>query len=146
MTPYEKVFERFLQKIEDKDLPRMSESDRNDMLIGWLDSALSFMELDDVSYAEEKYADRNDTIGVFNNDLSHKDIELIALYMVVAWYEPRVNSLEHTLSFVGSKDDNYKSSETHMKTIHEIQSNYREIAQSYWNNYRIKHNSYLDEK
>lgn len=144
MTPYSTVFKRFLQKIEDRNLAIMSKNDRDTMLMGWLDSALSFMEFDDINTAD--YMDRNDATMIFNTTLSNKDIELIALYMVVAWYEPLVNSLEHTLSFVGSKDDNYKDSDKHMTAMKNTQEEYHQKALQYWNNYTLKHNTYLNEK
>ena len=45
-TPYEDIFSRFLKRIEDKDLPKYTEDERQEMMTNWLDMAIGYIELD----------------------------------------------------------------------------------------------------
>ncbi len=143
MTSYETIFERFLRKIEDVKLAQLNETDRTKMLIGWLDDALATMELDNI-HLDFDYNDRQDM--QFNSDLSNTAIQIISLYMVVAWYEPIVNSLSHTLTFYGSKDDNREDSNKHLASMQATQDKYHNKAKSLYTTYRAQHNSYLEKE
>ena len=48
---------------------------------------------------------------MFDEDLTNGEIEVLSLYMVVAWYDSQINSLEHTNMFYGSKDEKWTSPE-----------------------------------
>lgn len=144
MTPYTKIYDRFLSKIEDVQLSRMEEEDRTEMLKGWMDTALSMIDLDMLKI-DADLSDRDDDLCEFADDLSNAEIEGIALYMVVAWYEPNVNSLEHTLLFMGSKDERWTSQRDHWKAAKEMQDNYRKRARKYFRNHSSRRNAYIEE-
>lgn len=65
--------------------------------------------------------------------------------MVVAWYEPKVNSLEHTTMMYGSKDEKWDNKKDHYKAVSDIQEKYRKRARKYIRNYSTRNNSYLQE-
>ena len=115
MTPYQKVFDAFLLKIEDLDLARLDPASQQAMLVGWLDAAIGFLEEDSLQLTHD-YTDRNDELAQFNVDLDNREIQVLALYMVVAWYEPKVNSLEHTTMMYGSKDEKWDNKKDHYKS------------------------------
>ena len=145
MTTYTTIYERFLNKIEDTQLALMSDDDREEMLYRWLMTALGYIEMDDLKM-DADLSDRDDENKCFNEDLSNAEIEGIALFMVVAWYEGTVNSLEHTLLFMGSKDEKWTSQKDHWKTSIEIQDSYRKRARKYFRNHSSRHNSYIDDE
>lgn len=145
MTSYTTIYERFLNKIEDSQLALMADDDREEMLYQWLITALGFIEMDDLKM-DTDLSDRDDEARCFNVDLSNAEIEGIALFMVVAWYEGTVNSLEHTLLFMGSKDEKWTSQKDHWKTSVEVQDNYRKRARKYFRNHSSRHNSYIDDE
>lgn len=144
MTSYTTIYERFLNKIEDSQLALMADDDREEMLYQWLVTALGFIEMDDLKM-DADLSDRDDEARCFNEDLSNAEVEGIALFMVVAWYEGTVNSLEHTLLFMGSKDEKWTSQKDHWKTSVEVQDNYRKRARKYFRNHSSRHNSYIDD-
>lgn len=144
MTPYTKVFNAFLLKIEDLDLARLDPASQQEMLVGWLDAAIGFLEQDDLKL-EHDYTDRDDELAQFNVDLNNREIQVLALYMVVAWYEPKVNSLEHTTMMYGSKDEKWDNKKDHYKAVSDIQEKYRKRARKYLRNYSTRNNSYLQE-
>lgn len=143
MTPYETVFKSFLRKIEDKDLPSFDEDEQIDILTGWLDSAIGYIELDKLKIKND-LSDRDNDLQEFTADLDNCEIEVISMYMIVAWYEPKINSLEHTLLFVGSKDEKWTGQKEHLEMMKSVQKEKRLEARKYFRNYGYKENSYLN--
>lgn len=141
-TPYENIFKSFLRKIEDKDLPSYTEDEQMEMMTGWLDSAIGYIELDKLRLVND-LSDRDNDLQEFTADLDNCEIEVIAMYMVVAWYEPKIHSLEHTLFFVGSKDEKWTGQKEHLEMMKDVQKEKRIEARKYFRNYGYKDNSYL---
>lgn len=142
MTSYEQIFERFLDKIEDVDLAKMDFEDRLMMLNHWFISAIAYVEADMLNM-EHDLSDRDEESQAFNQDLTNAEIEVLSLYMVVAWYDSKINSLDHTLLFMGSKDEKYTSQRDHWKQTKEMQDFYRKRARKYFRNHSSRNNSYI---
>lgn len=141
-TDYSVIYGRFLSKIEDNELVKMQAEDRRSMLKEWLITALSYIELDKLTI-ENDLTDRDDDEEIFNSELTPAEIEGIALYMVVAWYENKVNSLEHTLLFMGSKDEKWTNQKDHWKVTVDTQRAYRLRARKYFRNHSSRDNAYI---
>lgn len=122
-TPYENVFESFLNKIEDADLPRFCECDQNSLLLGWFKEALTMMEVRNIRIKADLQA-RNDDAMMFDDDLSATEIEIIAMLMVAAWYTPKINSLQTTLLMSGHSGDKWSSQKDHLSGM--------KAARDYW--------------
>lgn len=142
MTPYEDVYEAFKRKIEDIDLVKMSRSDQTQMLNGWLNDAIGYIELDGLKIKND-LSDRDDEMECFNSTLYNSEITVLSLYMIVAWYETKINSLEHTLNFWGSKDEKWGNQKDHWNMTLKMQNEYRKRARKYFNHYAYKNNDYL---
>lgn len=143
MTSYDSVYDRFLMKIEDLDLARMSSGDQSEMLVSWLNSALAMMEMENIVLNND-FTSRDDDEETFEADLTNSEIELIALYMTVAWYEARVNSLEHTSLFVGSSSEKWTNQLKHMEMIANIRDRWKNEARKLYRAYNTHNNSYLN--
>lgn len=144
MTSYKEIFKRFLKKIEDKDLPLFTQEEQNEFLSGLLDEAISYIELDGLKI-ENNLSDRDSKTQQFNNTLLNCEMEAIAMYMVVAWYEPKINSLEHTLMFVGTSSDKWTSQKDHLEMMQNTRERKRIEARKYFRDYGYKNNSYISE-
>lgn len=145
MTSYETVFESFKKRIEDKDLPLFTEEEQNSLMTGWLDTAIGYIELDKLKINND-LSDRDNDLHTFNIDLDNCEIEVIAMYMVAAWYEPKINSLEHTLLFVGSSSEKWTSQKDHLNMMVETRDKWKLEARKYFRNYRYKENDYLGDE
>lgn len=143
MTPYEYIFDSFKRKIEDKDLFTYTEDEQTEMLTGWLDTAIGYIEMEQLQMVND-LSDRDNENQWFNADLKNYEIEVIAMYMVVAWYEPRINSLEHTLLFVGASGEKWTDQNAHMKMMKTARDEWKLEARKYFRNYGYKKNSYLE--
>lgn len=103
-TPYEKIYDRFTQKITDFNLVEIDDYSLDEMLHSWLDAAIVR-----VRKCEHDLSLRDDEAHEFQEDLSDLEIELIALGMVDAWITPMLNSTELALQFIGGKEEKYFS-------------------------------------
>lgn len=63
--------------------------------------------------------------------------------MVAAWYEPKINSLEHTLLIVASKDEKWTDQNAHMQMMKTARDEWKLEARKYFRDYGYKRNSYL---
>lgn len=143
MTSYITVFKRFENKIEDLKVIKLDSSDWNELCVEWLNSAIGMIELDSLKI-EHNLSLRDNEIMQFEEDLSNAEIEVLSLYMVVAWYDVKLNSLEHVNMFYGSKDEKWTSQKEHANYIMSIQKKYKKEARKYFRNHSSRNNSYLN--
>ena len=111
-TPYETIYNRFLQKCTDYDLPNIPQDELESMLCGWMTSAVSRF-----TQSVSDLSQRDDELRTFTIDLEDYEQEVISLFMVVAWLEPRINSTLLTSQFVGGKEEKYYSQAAHLQTL-----------------------------
>lgn len=148
MTPYKKIFTRFELKIEELAPEEIGDVLWHQLEKEYLHSALSLIELDNLYFysnqLKQDLTDWDDELEVFNRDLSAKEIEVLSLYMIVAWYEPKINSLEHTLMYYGSKDEKWTSQKDHLRVISDKQKDYLRRARAYYNHNAGRNNSFIE--
>ena len=139
-TPYEKIYERFSQKITDFNLVEIDDYSLDKMLQGWLNSAIvrSRKCKSDLSL-------RDDDAQEFEANLSDVEIELLAMGMLDAWISQYLNSTENVLQFIGGKDEKFYSQSSHIAEIRSIKDeNLREMNRLH-NYYTYTNNSYLTD-
>lgn len=138
-TPYEKIYERFVQKITDFNIVEVDDYSFNKMLNGWLDSAVIR-----VRKCQHDLSKRDDEIQAFDEDLSDIEIELLSLGMVDAWVSPMLNSTELTLQFIGGKEEKYYSQSQMLAELRNLKrENYLEMNRLH-NYHTYTNNSYFD--
>ena len=101
-TPYDKVYSRFLSRVTDFGLADLDDHTLNEMMKDWLDSAIIRTR------TSSDLSARDDEVEEFENDLSGQDIELLAMGMVLAWLDQRIQSTEYTNLFIGGKEQKLK--------------------------------------
>lgn len=137
MTSYETVYSRFLNRTTDFNLAELDDYTLNEMLKGWLYSAI-------VKTRTSGDLSRDDENESFNNDLSDLDVELLAMGMTLAWLDQTLNSSELTLQFIGGKEEKFFSQANHINELRALRADMlREMQQLYtYNTYT--NNSYFD--
>lgn len=143
MTSYDSVFKSFLKRIEDIDLPRMTEEDQNAFMTDLLDTAIFNVEMNDLM-PELNLQDRNYDECCFTADLQPRQIEVLAIYMVAAWYEPKINSLEHTCMIMGVSGEKWTDQREHLEMLRTTRSQLMREARHLCRNISIRNNSYLN--
>lgn len=125
-TPYEKIYDRFLDRITDFNLVELDDHTFNKMLKGWLYSAIV------KTRTSSNLIARDDENEVFENALSDLDIELLAMGMVLAWLDQRINSTEYTNLFVGGKEEKFYSPSSQLSELRALRADtLREMQQLY---------------
>lgn len=138
-TPYEKVYGRFLNKCTDFNLADLDDYTLNEMMKDWLDSAIIRTR------TSSDLSARDDEAEVFENDLSDQDIELLAMGMILAWLDQRIQSTEYTNLFVGGKEQKYYSPSQQLAELRNLRADIlREMQQIHcYNTYA--NNSYFND-
>lgn len=138
MTSYETVYGRFLNRTTDFNLGDLDDHTLNEMLKGWLHSAIVRTRTSSNLYA------RDDENEVFNSDLSDLDIELLAMGMTLAWLDPVLNSTELTLQFIGGKEEKYYSQANHLAELRALRDSTKVEMQKLYRDSTYINNSYFD--
>jgi hypothetical protein len=139
-TPYEKIYNRFSQKITDFNLVEVDDYSLDKMLLGWLNSSIV-----NVRKREHNLSLRDDEAQEFQEDLSDLEIELLALGMKLAWVDQYLNSTELVLQFVGGKEEKYYSQAAHISELRELRKDTLREMNSLHNYDTYVNSSYFDD-
>ena len=138
-TPYEKIYNRFSQKITDFNLTEVDDYSLDEMLQSWLNSSIVR-----IRKCQHDLSKRDDEIQEFEEDLSDLEIELLALGMVDAWVSPMLNSTELTLQFIGGKEEKYYSQSQMLAELRNLKKENSLEMNRLHNYYTYTNNSYFD--
>ena len=138
-TPYDVVYNRFLNKCSDFNLADLDDYTLNEMMKDWLDSAIIRTR------TSSDLSARDDEAEVFENDLTDQDVELLAMGMVLAWLDQRLQSTEYTNLFVGGKEEKFFSPSQQLAELRNLRADIlREMQQIHcYNTYT--NNSYFND-
>ena len=138
MTSYEVVYSRFLNRTTDFNLGDLDDYTLNEMLKGWLNSAIvrtrTFSDL----------SARDDKNEVFSATLSDLDIELLAMGMTLAWLDQYLNSTENVLQFIGGKEEKYYSQANHIAELRALRDDTKVEMQKLYTYSTYTNNTYFD--
>jgi hypothetical protein len=137
-TPYEKVYDRFLSRTTDFNLADLDDYTLNEMLKNWLSSAIVNVR------TNSDLSARDDESEVFSNDLSDRDVELLAMGMTMAWLDQYLNSTENVLQFIGGKEEKYYSQANHMAELRALREETRLEMKRIHSYGTYTNNSYFD--
>ena len=138
-TPYEVIYKRFLQKITDFNLVELDDFTLDEMLNGWLKSAIVRTRVCDSDLSK-----RDDEVQEFEDDLSDVEIELLALGMTRSWLDQYLNSTENILQFISGKEEKYYSQANHIKELRDLRSDITLEMQKLHSYHTYTNNSYFD--
>lgn len=138
-TPYEKVYGRFLNKCTDFNLVDLDDHTLNEMMKDWLDSAVIRTR------TSSDLSARDDENEVFENDLSSQDVELLAMGMILAWLDQRIQSTELTSMMIGGKEEKFYAQANHISELRNLRADIvREMQQLHCYNTYLT-NSYFND-
>ena len=137
-TPYEKIYERFLNSVTDFNLAELDDNTLDEMLRDWLHKAI-------VRTRTSSDLSRDDETDVFNNDLSDLDVELLSLGMKLAWLDQTLASTELTLQFVGGKEEKWFSQASHISELRALREDTKLEIQKLHSYNTYINNSYFND-
>lgn len=139
MTSYEIVYTRCLAKLEDPTLAMLPEEDLENMLYGWMLSAIAKHRK-----CEHDLSDRDEELKQFNFDLSELEIEILGILMAREWVSQRINSVTLALQAFSGKESNFYSQSAHLKELIALDDKWRLEAQQLSRDYTYTNNEYFD--
>lgn len=133
-TPYSDIINAFLGKVNDYDLPKFTDTEREDIVTGYLLSACRKFYKKCVI----DLTDRDNTLFQFNQTLDDEIIDILVELMVVEWLTPKMLSSENLKSNLAPSD--YKILNTvSLTSIRETYELCKKNAKSLINNYSFSH-------
>jgi hypothetical protein len=139
MTLYSTLYQRCLAKLDDPTLAMLAEEDLENMLHGYLMSAIAKHRM-----CQHDLSDRDEELKQFNSDLSDIELEILALLMAREWISQQLLSVTNTLQVFSGKETNYYSQAAHLKELQALDEKYRLEAQQLSRDYTYANSDYFD--
>lgn len=139
-TSYESVYSRFLGSITDYELAYLPDEDMESMVHGWMLRAIA-----EFYNCKTNLEDRDDEIRCFNVDLSDWEIDVLSKFMVAAWLNDQISSVNLTLQMFGGKEEKWFSQSQHLSTLIALRDSIRTEARKMSRDRSYVRNSYFDE-
>ena len=146
---YNRIYSRLFSKIEAYDFIELTEDVLNEFLCNWIHSAsanpyvrrlfTSFNlndEIQEINY-EMKYSVDNFTDIEFVT-------EILTLGVVIAWLEPKINSINNIAQMFGSKEEKFYSQSAHLSELQNLLNNCKKQQRRMIADRGYAWNTYLD--
>ena len=143
-TLFSQVYDSFLSKITDDMYLELDELDTFRMLEQLLLSAIEkfefpridltdyeLMEISDETAYTGVESDNQEVVAIiyeggnFNNALTHEEINILAVYMIVEWLSQQLASVENTRMKYSGSDFKFTSQANHMQKILQLKKDYQ---------------------
>ena len=139
MTSYETIYNTALSKITDPQLAMLPEEDLEDMLYGWMRSAIAKHRK-----CTSDLSDRDEELKQFNADLTDLEVEILGVLMAREWVSSQLLSVTNTLQVFSGKETNYYSQAAHLKELQALDEKLRLEAQQLSRDYTYANSEYFD--
>lgn len=140
MTRYEVLYNTALSKITDPQLAMLPEEDLENMLYGWMKSAISKHRK-----CKSDLSDRDDELKQFNVDLTDIEIEILGILMAREWVSSQLLSVTNTLQVFSGKETKYFSQAQHLAELKDLDEKLRLEAQQLSRDYTYFNNDYFND-
>lgn len=149
-SSYDDIYSIFLSKITDYNFISLNDSDINDMMNGWMLSAISqpyISRLFSDLIVDNRSKTLNFKLKTTTNDFSDINFvqEIIARGMVIEWLEPQVKSVLNTAQMFGGKEQKFFSQSQHLKELKDLLLNTKIELRKLIRDRGYIYNSYLGE-
>lgn len=122
-TPYDSIYQSFLQKISDYSFLSMDDTVLKNNLSGYLKSSITKFKR-----CKHDLSERDDIVGQFNIDLTDEEIEILSIYMMVEYLSPKLVTSDLIAQSLSSQDFNIYSQANHIKEIRLLRDSYKSEA------------------
>lgn len=139
MTSYHEIYDRFLRKITDFNLPQLDDSELQEICQGYMESAIAkFKKI------QSDLSKRDNVVLQFDEDLLDVEKEILALQMVCEWVEPQVNSTLLLSQMVGWKEDRFFAQSNQIAALKSLRDSAEERARALRRDWSYQNSSYLN--
>lgn len=134
-TPYSDIYNVYLTKITDYDIPKFTDSENEEILKRHMVSACT--KFNKVCLVD--LYDRDDELCEFTNDLDDEIIDIITENMLINWLQPKLLDSEKLQNCLSTKDFSFFSPANLLKETRETFSVIKTNARKLINNYSFSH-------
>jgi hypothetical protein len=139
MTSYEAIYNRALAHITDPTLAILPEEDLENMLYGWMLSAIAKHRK-----CTNDLSDRDDELKQFNSDLTDLEVEILSILIAREWVSSALLSVTTVLQTFSGKETSFFSQAAHLKELQALDEKLRLEAQQLSRDYTYTDNEYFD--
>ena len=139
MTQYSTLYERALAHITDPTLAMLPEEDLENMLYGWMLSAIAKHRK-----CEHDLADRDEKLRRFNSVLTDLEVEILSILIAREWVSSALLSVTTVLQTFSGKETSFFSQAAHLKELQALDEKLRLEAQQLSRDYTYIDNEYFD--
>lgn len=119
MTSFSTVIDYFLRKITDDMYMEITKEETEEHAADYIPLAIPFVEFPRVDLY-----DYDTNAASFNISLSNEEVNILATYMVVAWLDQQIASVENTRMKYSGQDYKFTSQANHMNKLNELKKTY----------------------
>jgi hypothetical protein len=119
-TPYDSIYQSFLQKISDYSFLSMDDTTLKSNLFGYLKSSITKFKR-----CKNNLSQRDDISSQFYIDLTDEEIEILSIYMMVEYLSPKLVTSDLIQQSLSAKDYNIYSQANHIKEIRTLRDTYK---------------------
>lgn len=123
MTQLNSIYNAFLAKITDDMYMELTVDETYNMIFDIFKSSLHWFEFprfDLYSYSEE--------LGMYPNDLTQEEVNIIATYMIVEWLGQQLATVELVRMKYSGSDFKFTSQANHMHKLNALKKEYERIG------------------
>jgi len=113
-TLYSDVYNPFLEKITDYDLPAFAEADRENILHGFMIRTCTKFQRISKRATNIDLSDKDETLKQFNGTLTDDIIDIITTGMTVEWLRPKYLYDDNMKNMLNTKDYSMAASPANM--------------------------------
>lgn len=134
-TPYSDIYNVYLAKITDYDIPKFTDSENEEILKRHMVSACTKFN----KVCKVDLNNRDDELCEFNEDLDDEVIDIISENMLINWLQPKLLDSEKLQNCLSTKDFSLFSPANLLKETRETFSVIKSNARALVNNYSFSH-------
>lgn len=123
MTTLNMIYDAFLTKITDDMYMELTTDETYNMLFDLFEASLHWFEFPRFNL----YA-YNTELGVYPNDLTQEEINIIATYMIVEWIGQQLATIELIRMKYSGSDFKFTSQANHMHKLNALKKEYERIG------------------
>lgn len=128
-TSYSELYNIFLNRITDYDLPVFEETDREAVLHNLLINSCSKFQRICKRASHIDLYNRDETLKQFNDKLSDEQIDIITTGMIVEWIKPKYYLDENMRNVLNTKDYNMAASPVNV--LGGVRNTYLQVKQEF---------------
>ena len=123
MTQLQTIYDKFINKTTDDMYLELNKEETYNLQFPLFESAITWFEFPRVDLY-----DYDPDIGEYNIDLSPEEIDIIATYMMVEWFNQQLASVELTRMKYSGSDFKMTSQANHMHKLKDLKKEYERVG------------------